>query len=263
MIGSLVSFLTRWINRQLLLSFLVMMQALTLMFLPFYPHYWLAFVMMVLSNVGAGGWDSATSLWLVELWPTKNSAILQANQFMYGTGSILAPLLAAPFLHGIKSEVLVGNETRLLTVEDRIMSLSIPFGVNGFLQGIVPVIFFLMYFAFPYKASEEGSRDKDSINLRKAPTEKIPHRNTKLVLMGLCLGTFLAAEMGFQIFAPSMLQYLPIKMTATTAFISLKVSIDIILAYHFVIQLLSVGIFYINSNNLTMIYIGMALMGYD
>lgn len=98
--------------------------------------------MMVLSNVGAGGWDSATSLWLVELWPTKNSAILQANQFMYGMGSILAPLLAAPFLHGIKSEVLVGNETRFLTLEDRITSLSIPFGVNGLLQGIGKLSFF-------------------------------------------------------------------------------------------------------------------------
>lgn len=96
-----------------------MMEALTLMFLPFYQHYWVAFMMMVLSNVGAGGWDSCTSLWLVELWPTKNSAILQANQFMYGVGSILAPLLAAPFLHGIQSEVLVGNETRLLTVSKR------------------------------------------------------------------------------------------------------------------------------------------------
>lgn len=139
-----------------------------------------------------------------------------------------------------------------------------------------------MYFAFPYKVSEEGNADQSKdVNLRKPPTEKIPYRNTKLVLMGMCLGTFLAGEMGFQTFSPSMLQYLPIKMNASTAahalsimsatftigrlmtaFISLKVGIDVILAYHFVIQLISVGIFYINSNNLTMIYIGMALMGY-
>lgn len=139
-----------------------------------------------------------------------------------------------------------------------------------------------MYFAFPYKVSQGGYNDKNKdINLRKPPTEKIPYRTTKLVLMGMCLGTFLAGEMGFQTFCPSMLQYLPIKMTASraahalsimsatftigrlaTAFISLKVPIDIILAYHFVIQLISVGIFYINSDNETMIYIGMALMGY-
>ena len=111
------------------------MQATTLGCLPFYGNLWLAFAMMVLSSIGAGGWDAAASIWIVELWPVKNSAILQGNQFMYGLGTIAAPLLASSFVYGTKNETIIGNVTREITPEDRIHALAFPFGINGLVQG--------------------------------------------------------------------------------------------------------------------------------
>ena len=140
-----------------------------------------------------------------------------------------------------------------------------------------------MYFACPYikphvlrKASiefQDGEKEK--------PLQKtIPFRMVKLALMGMCLGTYIAAEFGFMTFGPSMLQYLPIQISASkaaqilsvlsvtftvgrliTAVISLKVGIDIILAYHYVIQIFALIILYFGQANITMIYIGMATFG--
>ena len=141
----LASFLSRWINRQLLLSFSVLLQALLLFFLPFYGHYWLAFAMVLLSNAGCGVWDSATSLWIVELWPVRNSAVLQINQFAFGLGTIVAPLIAAPFVHGTATELMrlrvsesgeERNETVPLTVDERIGLLAIPFAITGVVQAV-------------------------------------------------------------------------------------------------------------------------------
>ena len=77
-----------------------------------------------------------------------------------------------------------------------------------------------------------------------------------------------------------MYQYLEIKLTAdeaarvlavlsatytfgrlTTAFISLKLRIDVIIVYHYTIQLCSLAFIYFGRDDLTMIYIGTAALG--
>src|SRR5699024_9604547 len=67
------------------------------------------------------------------IWPKANAAILQGNMFMSGIGSIVAPLMVAPYVHG-DDNVTAGNET--ITVEMRIRDLAIPFGVEGVLQSV-------------------------------------------------------------------------------------------------------------------------------
>ena len=79
----------RYINRQLCLTFFVLLLAATLVFLPSYGKLWIMFVMMIVNNIGAGAWDSSTSVWLVDMWPVGNAAFLQGNQMMYGLGSTI------------------------------------------------------------------------------------------------------------------------------------------------------------------------------
>lgn len=102
--------------------------------------------MALLSNAGCGVWDSATSLWIVELWPVKNSAVLQINQFAFGFGTIVGPLLAAPFLYGTATEFSVedftgsGNKSSTvivpLTMESRRNSVAVPFVIAGLIQAL-------------------------------------------------------------------------------------------------------------------------------
>ena len=66
---------------------------------------------------------------MIEIFPIGNAGMLQFLQFMYGVGSVIAPLLVAPF---VKGEQLVNNSTGLpITPEDRIQSLTMPFVVSG------------------------------------------------------------------------------------------------------------------------------------
>lgn len=123
----------KWMNRQLVLSVAVFVLAITIWCLPFYGHLWLVFLMMVFSNIGAGAWDSAVSLWIVEMWPLGHTAILQGNQFMYGLGSIVAPLIASPFVFGTKN---VTQENAPITAKDRIQSLTIPYTITGISMSI-------------------------------------------------------------------------------------------------------------------------------
>ena len=110
----------------------------------------------------------------------------------------------------------------------------------------------------------------------------IPYRKTKIGLMGLCLGIYIAAEVGFLTFCTSMFQYLPIALSASeaahvqsvlsttftlgrliTALISLKVAIDVILAYHFLLQVAALTFFYAFClDSRPLIYAGMAFLGY-
>lgn len=89
--------------------------------------------MLVANNVGAGAWDSSTSIWLVDMWPIGGAAFLQGNQMMYGLGSTVAPLLAAPFVYG-DANVTSGNGS--LTSELRVRTMLVPFTINGALQCI-------------------------------------------------------------------------------------------------------------------------------
>lgn len=133
LIGSLASYLYRYFNRQLMLIFFVLLMAGSIAFLPYYGSLLFALAALVLNGIGSGAWDSATSIWLVDMWPIGNSAILQGSQFMYGLGSIVAPMLVSPFVYG-EANVTADNQT--LTIEDRIHALTYPFAVCGLIQAI-------------------------------------------------------------------------------------------------------------------------------
>lgn len=125
------SFLYRHVNRQFILIYGMLQWTICITLMPHYGHLWLAFAMTSAMTIATGAWDSSTSIWVVEMWPIGNSALLQGLQFMYGLGSIVAPLLCAPFVYGTKN-VTESNQT--ITPEFRIESLTVPFAINGSFQ---------------------------------------------------------------------------------------------------------------------------------
>ena len=90
--------------------------------------------MTILAGIGSGAWDSASSIWLVDMWPIGNGPILQASQFMYGLGSICAPILVSPFVFGDTNHTGANNHT--ITISDRIRALTYPFTIAGIVQAI-------------------------------------------------------------------------------------------------------------------------------
>ena len=137
-----------------MLILFVLTLAITTALVPHYGTLCVALLALSLAGLGDGGYDAASAVWLVEMWPLGNSIFLQASQFMYGLGTIVAPLLASPFVYG---EELVTEDNRTLTVQDRIEALALPFQINGVIQGVGTFFFwFFVLFNFGVFRSERA-----------------------------------------------------------------------------------------------------------
>lgn len=112
--------------------------------IPFCPNVWVFYICQFFNGVGAGAWDNGNNVWLVEMWPQKSLAVMQFSQFMYGLGTVLAPVLVKPYLtgenstHHKASHDLLNDWTPNTTnpAIDRRELLETPFIITGFLQGL-------------------------------------------------------------------------------------------------------------------------------
>ena len=83
--------------------------------------------------MGSGAWASTSTVWTVEMWPNHKGLMLNLSQFMWSIGSIIAPILSAPFVYG---NVTNATSDFVPSLKDRQMSLLIPSSVAGIIQGI-------------------------------------------------------------------------------------------------------------------------------
>ena len=159
----------------------------------------------------------------------------------------------------------------------------------------------ILYFIRPYKSSAASSvaqsltknasgttdlviNDEEKVVSQSSSSEiaaSIPNRTAKLILTGLCLAIYAAAEFGHFSFSTSMFQYLEIGLSASqsamvtsilsatftlgrllTAFISIRLQPDLIISYHYAIIIISLGVLYIGRHNLVVIYLSTAGLGY-
>ena len=129
LLGSLSGplFYSRYCNRQLVISLLVVLIALTLGLLPHYGgHLWLLFLAFTVNGFGGGSWDSSCSVWIVEkrMWSgeRRSASAISALHTTYGVGSILGPLFVARYVFGTSGEV---------DAETRRRSLTVPFAASA------------------------------------------------------------------------------------------------------------------------------------
>lgn len=130
LLGSLCGYLFRWINRQLAIIVFLSMIVVTTFFIPYYPNFYYAIVSFIFNGIGGGAWNAAVGYWIVEMWPVGNTGMLQLLQFTFGLGTITAPLLASPYVHGES----LTYENRTITIEDRKNWLKLPYAVNSFIS---------------------------------------------------------------------------------------------------------------------------------
>ena len=145
LLGALTSALVlhtwnRIFNRQLLLSGVSALIAITSLLTPHLPSTSWTFITgaMFLNGMGGGAWDACHTAFLVDMWPEvgANGPVLQANQFFYSAGATVSPLLASSFIFGELNEILSvdGSGFVRLTPQLRQKFLSVPFAVNGAVQ---------------------------------------------------------------------------------------------------------------------------------
>ena len=90
----------KYLNRQITLSVLVILQGLGTMFQPWCTSLWQLYMCIFIYGFGIGAWNGANNVILIEMWQSKSPSMLQFSQFIYGVGTILGPLLSEFFVLG-------------------------------------------------------------------------------------------------------------------------------------------------------------------
>ncbi|XP_054166829.1 sodium-dependent glucose transporter 1A-like [Oppia nitens] len=172
--GALFGLLYKYVNRQLVIVITMTSMATSIALMPHSSSIAMLFFYQYLNGLGAGVWDAANNVWLIEMWPQNSSPVLQFSQFFYGLGSVFGPILVRPYLTGetqshnsTQSGVsLTADITNDVTTTpapvDRKTLLSTPFLISGILQGFIPVVLLFMFFIKQYKNPEERLKRKNS-----------------------------------------------------------------------------------------------------
>lgn len=289
LLGSLSGALYKWLNRQLTIVVLVTVLAVTTTMVPYYGQLWGLFLAITLNGIGGGTWDSNNNVWIVEMWPAINAPLIQASQFFYGLGTIVGPIIVSPYVHGENANSTNATTTNVTnwTPDERKDQLTLPFGLTGAIQIVVPIIFFLLFFIRPYEKSTEFQEvvTTDSPRTISETPDRlhIPLRPLKLLLMALCLATYDAAEIAYFYFSPTMFQFMTdgVAMSAedaahvlsvlsaaytagrlVTAFVAIKLKPDVIISYHFLIIIAGHLVLLMGRHQVQYIYVGTVILGF-
>ena len=102
----------------------------------------------------------------------------------------------------------------------------------------------------------------------------------KLAIIGICISTYGTAQFTYMYFSASLLQYMDIKFSPSeanqvlalvsitytlgrllTAFITLKVKVDFVIVYHYLIVICAMSAIFIGRDDRLVIYIASAFLG--
>lgn len=225
-LGAFSAIMFRWINRQFTLSIALIVGSIAFGFIPHGSSFAVVYVFALLLGYSQGILDTSETVWLVELWHENPNPVMQLSQALFGVGTIVAPLIAGPYLTGdidtnSTNTTLEFYEYRVaVTPEERRAKLTIPFAVLSALTlvGVVAnlLMFFIRRYEPPPKEILEKSRDEDG------EETKLFERPGKLkivviALASLCLGSFVCVEGSFFNFSATFAQYIPLKVSAPDA----------------------------------------------
>lgn len=140
LIGTLSGITYRWFNRQLVFAICAMLLAVSNGLLPLYGKIELAFVGYAIAGLGMGVLRSTANMFLMDIWPTGTTVVLQCGQFLYSLGVITAPVMMSKYVYGEKNVTETGEP---YTVDMRKHNLSVPFLISGVMQFLRKFILFL------------------------------------------------------------------------------------------------------------------------
>ncbi|XP_054161314.1 uncharacterized protein LOC128959395 [Oppia nitens] len=98
--GSFVTIIFKYVNRQITLSILIVLQGLGTIFQPWSTSLWHLYGCIFIYGVSVGAWNGSNNVILIEMWQNRSPSILQFSQFIYGMGTVLGPLLDRNFVLG-------------------------------------------------------------------------------------------------------------------------------------------------------------------
>ena len=158
-----MTLLFKWINRQIILSLVLIGMSVSTIFMPWCTCLWQLYLCMFIYAFGWGSWGGCANVILIEMWKHGSPSMLQLAQFMWSLGTILGPLLVESYVIGVEicpgvrpelcdtvfntttnTTVYVANSncTEECLQYDRRPVMKIPFLIGGLIQMIGKNFFF-------------------------------------------------------------------------------------------------------------------------
>ncbi|CAG2108049.1 unnamed protein product [Medioppia subpectinata] len=244
LVGSLSGFLYKYINRQLTIVVMVSMMAIFGGLYPWCPSIWWLYGASAVGGVGAGAWDSASSIWMVEMWAHNSGPLLQILQCMYGLGSIVGPLIVGQYVLGdmacegtdgdtTTTQALGDTTTALILITttdinysvDRGSRLKPPFAIIAVLGVIAPIALLILFIVKRYRAPQPANTTSDIGSVHSDdPVVVVELRGSKsdriilIIIMSLTFITYSGFELMHFTYSSTYYQYKHIlsAKTATT-----------------------------------------------
>ncbi|CAG2100450.1 unnamed protein product [Medioppia subpectinata] len=148
-------------NRQLILTFLLMLMGCTIAVVPICPNLIVFNIVGALCGYGSGGLDTALVVWIVEVWEQKSHLYLGGVEFFFGVGLCIAPIILRPYLPDFSLDDIhlnitynstdlntndsqTENNTNINTYNDSL--IEIPFAINGLFLVVSAIILLILHF---------------------------------------------------------------------------------------------------------------------
>lgn len=198
-IGGLTSILIlRFIHKQAAHVMFVLMISLCVLAVPFTRHLW----QYLLSESGLGLFSSMYGAnfnsWLLQMWQLNANPFMQAAHACHAVGTMIAPLLVAPFLSDKNSTIAYENETRII----------IPFSIMSGILISMGIGLSVLFLKFPYTDFKREVSKKAGDNCRQIPSSK--YYNMILVtLIGFLICSYVGVELTTLGFAATFVYNLP------------------------------------------------------
>jgi FHS family Na+ dependent glucose MFS transporter 1 len=211
------------INFQQAISIAFLLSACLTVSVAYLRKLWLLFLIFVLNGACLGFFEAGSNVYLLQLWGKETAPFMQAIHFMFGSGALIAPLVAKPFLieRNLTEMEMYENPNVTRVYHPDQTKLIAPYGfIAAFL--VVNALFNLIVYRI-YPVTEEHPSRKarqqpetghqlDSINGNHSgdkktnnnhPEEKLYNKNYKrwkiltIALVLLFMHTYLGLEISF------------------------------------------------------------------
>ena len=209
-----VGFIFSYLHRHAIVAVLVLQMAVVVAVMPYSGSLTLLGLLLSLLGISFGGYNTAQSIWVIEIWSERAGPFVQAQHFVYAVGCIIPPLVFAPFLEQHQSASATLNATNTEST-DHMAAVYIPSLICGALVGIgamLMLVTFLIYGRSKPSAIVATNHDnpqgkcKLKDDLKKQPPISI-RKVVVIVFSSLILGGTASMEIVASFYLPTYAHY--------------------------------------------------------
>ncbi|XP_037036460.1 sodium-dependent glucose transporter 1-like [Bradysia coprophila] len=232
---------SKHINRQLIAIGSLMALAFGHYMAPHCPTKLVFFVVGGVVGTSLGFYDSTQLVWIIEIWQEASGPFIQTQHFCYAVGTIISPLVVAPFLKTDNNESNATAVSNTPSEEQSESRLYIPFSILGAFISLAFAfqIFLFVFYRYrtpPMYADENFKPIDDANNImmemehNRREIDLTNHRESNATFGGMnvrrakliavttiFIGLYLAMEVSTMQFIQIFGQYSDLKMTQSAS----------------------------------------------